>query len=412
MSRPFFSVVLPTLGQCEYLSQAIQSVLAQTCSDFELVISNNSGSDAILDLLSNFDDRRIRYITTGRTLPIGDSYEFATNQCRGEFVTYLGDDDAFSPLFLERLEHVVQIKGCQLVSCRLSEYYYDDTVLNGRRIPANTLSVPDFDNRLLEYDSKDVLQFLFSEAGLCKKPDISPVGVPQLLNTVYHRSIVEKLQKRLGQFIPKLIFGDIFSAVTTLCIVSDFYLINAPLAIHGFSKGSLTSISSTAKLKEFVERNRELLEIKEAPLKIYTPVNQYADVLLQARSVMYEELEFLKLDWDDYFAYCLNDLLGLKLDGYDTSGDIRTFWKVLADFDPDLKGILWAQTHGTRGQVRHMLRGLLRSMRIHPLIRKTLRPKQMKYLRGELNGFGTIGECANAMNGSFLSAHTSGALRI
>ncbi|MCA9109881.1 MAG: glycosyltransferase family 2 protein, partial [Planctomycetaceae bacterium] len=86
--RPRFSIVMPTRNRACLFRSALQSALAQTCGDFEVVISNNQSSDNTNEVARTFDDPRVRYFETDQTLPMSRNWEFALSNARGEYVTY------------------------------------------------------------------------------------------------------------------------------------------------------------------------------------------------------------------------------------------------------------------------------------------------------------------------------------
>ena len=59
---PFFSIIMPTYNQANFIKAAIQSVLDQTFEDWELIIVNNYSSDETIKVISNFGDDRIKVI--------------------------------------------------------------------------------------------------------------------------------------------------------------------------------------------------------------------------------------------------------------------------------------------------------------------------------------------------------------
>lgn len=62
MTTPFFSVVIPTYNHARFLQGALGSVLAQTESDFEVVVVNNFSTDDTVEVIGSFGDPRIRRI--------------------------------------------------------------------------------------------------------------------------------------------------------------------------------------------------------------------------------------------------------------------------------------------------------------------------------------------------------------
>ena len=61
---PRVSVVVPAYNNAEYLAETIDSILAQTFTDFELVIADHSSTDGTLAVAQKYDDPRIRLLTT------------------------------------------------------------------------------------------------------------------------------------------------------------------------------------------------------------------------------------------------------------------------------------------------------------------------------------------------------------
>jgi hypothetical protein len=93
---PFISIIMPLYNHEKYVAQAVESVLAQTFEDFELVVCNDGSTDASLERVDAYDDRRIRIIDK----PNGGTVS-ALNSClmsaRGKFVCWLSSDDLFAP---------------------------------------------------------------------------------------------------------------------------------------------------------------------------------------------------------------------------------------------------------------------------------------------------------------------------
>ena len=83
MSDPKVSVVLPVRNGVPYLRKAVQSVLAQTFADLELVVLENWSSDGTAEILAGFDDPRLRVVPAERPLSIIENWARAAEQTRG-----------------------------------------------------------------------------------------------------------------------------------------------------------------------------------------------------------------------------------------------------------------------------------------------------------------------------------------
>src|SRR5688500_7457139 len=100
MSDPAISIVLPTHNGAKYLAGAIESTLAQTRPDWELIIVESDSTDATPQIAARYaaQDVRIRVIqhpkAAGR-LPGALNAGFAI--ARGRYHTWLSDDNEFFP---------------------------------------------------------------------------------------------------------------------------------------------------------------------------------------------------------------------------------------------------------------------------------------------------------------------------
>src|SRR4051812_7380752 len=91
-AMPYFSILLPTRNRSEIVGGAIESVLAQTFADFELIISDNDISNtATRDEVGRYSDPRIRYVRTNGNLSMHENWENALNQASGRYCLILED---------------------------------------------------------------------------------------------------------------------------------------------------------------------------------------------------------------------------------------------------------------------------------------------------------------------------------
>jgi len=94
---PIVSIVMPTFNRLEYLSPAIESVLAQTLSDWELVIADDGSGPGTRNYLTSLDDPRIRVISLAHTGKPSVVTNVAIQQAKGEFIAFLDSDDLWLP---------------------------------------------------------------------------------------------------------------------------------------------------------------------------------------------------------------------------------------------------------------------------------------------------------------------------
>jgi glycosyltransferase involved in cell wall biosynthesis len=104
MEAPLVSVILTVFKQRPYLGQAIQSVLGQSFSDFELIVTDDAACESTRRICEFYSaDSRVRYRSNPRTLGPLLNIAAALEKARGEFVSILNDDDQLEPDMLESL---------------------------------------------------------------------------------------------------------------------------------------------------------------------------------------------------------------------------------------------------------------------------------------------------------------------
>lgn len=98
---PTFSVVIPTYNRKGALLTTIQSVLSQTCDDFEIIVVDDGSTDGTELAMGKIVDPRIRYI---RQINGGGSKARNTgiDNARGKYIAFLDSDDVFLPHHLEQ----------------------------------------------------------------------------------------------------------------------------------------------------------------------------------------------------------------------------------------------------------------------------------------------------------------------
>jgi glycosyltransferase involved in cell wall biosynthesis len=98
MSRvPAVSVLLPTYNNARFLAAAVESVLAQSFGDFELIVVDDGSADGTPDVLAGFHDPRLAVVRHGRNLGITPALNRGLAQCRADLVARMDGDDLSEP---------------------------------------------------------------------------------------------------------------------------------------------------------------------------------------------------------------------------------------------------------------------------------------------------------------------------
>src|SRR5262245_59871308 len=96
---PRVSVIVPAFNAEEYIAQALDSVVAQTYEDWEIVVADDGSTDATAEIAGGFGPRTrvVRQANRG----VGAALELACSHSTGELVAVLAADDYWLPDYLE-----------------------------------------------------------------------------------------------------------------------------------------------------------------------------------------------------------------------------------------------------------------------------------------------------------------------
>jgi glycosyltransferase involved in cell wall biosynthesis len=101
---PRVSIGLPVYNGEDYLAEAMDSILAQTSPDFELVVSDNASTDGTSEICRTYAarDPRVRVSRNERNLGAAPNYNRSFALSRGAYFKWMAHDDLLEPTFLER----------------------------------------------------------------------------------------------------------------------------------------------------------------------------------------------------------------------------------------------------------------------------------------------------------------------
>lgn len=99
---PAVSVILPTLTRLDFLRRAIETVLAQTYEDFEIVVVVDGPSPAVASFVSSHPDPRVRLVQRERNGGVAAARNSGLEAAHGRYVALLDDDDIWLPQKLAR----------------------------------------------------------------------------------------------------------------------------------------------------------------------------------------------------------------------------------------------------------------------------------------------------------------------
>lgn len=99
---PMVSVIIPTYNRAHVLGRAIKSVIDQTFTDFELIVVDDGSTDNTEELVTSFDDSRIRFLRHGQNRGVSAARNTGIRWARGQYIAFQDSDDEWLPQKLER----------------------------------------------------------------------------------------------------------------------------------------------------------------------------------------------------------------------------------------------------------------------------------------------------------------------
>src|SRR6202011_3838576 len=132
---PTVSIGLPVYNGERYLRETLDSILAQTYHDFEVIISDNGSTDATEQICREYTarDSRIRYHRSAVNRGAAWNYNNVTALSNGKYIKHAAADDLLMPTYLERcvatLEHDQSMTVCHSRSKFIDE--------DGRSVPVS-----------------------------------------------------------------------------------------------------------------------------------------------------------------------------------------------------------------------------------------------------------------------------------
>jgi glycosyltransferase involved in cell wall biosynthesis len=155
--QPLVSISIPAYNNEATIGRTIESVLAQTYTNIELNIIDDNSGDRTLEVISGFDDPRIRIFHNEQNLGMTGNWNRCLAVATGEFVKLICADDLLMPEAVEKeVGAMIQNPSVNLVesdTCLVDIYgtktgefhrYHKKGIVNGKRLAKISLLVNNF----------------------------------------------------------------------------------------------------------------------------------------------------------------------------------------------------------------------------------------------------------------------------
>lgn len=227
---PAVSVGLPVYNGEKYLKTALDSLLNQTFTDFELIISDNASTDGTGEICQEYakKDDRIRYVLQSGNIGPLANFQFVLTEAQGKYFMWAAHDDSWDLTFLELT--VAKLESDEQCGLVFSHYIVRDLESNKEKL-----------QKVMPSNSKSaVMNYLIRTLNMC----------PSLIYGLFR---IEKIKDIT--FTTNFDFADVHF-VSQLALVSHVEILDDYLYIAG-TKGVRKPYSFTHKK---INRKTFLLE--------------------------------------------------------------------------------------------------------------------------------------------------------
>ena len=115
MNTPKISVIVPLYNAKKFVRTCIESILAQTFKDFELIVIDDQSTDGSLEIVQSYRDPRIKTFQNIKNLGDAGTRNAGLGISKGKYIYFMDDDDAILPQTLETFFNAAEESGAEVV---------------------------------------------------------------------------------------------------------------------------------------------------------------------------------------------------------------------------------------------------------------------------------------------------------
>lgn len=253
MSSPCISVIIPCYNVDAYIKECVESVIAQTFTDIEIIIVDDGSTDQSSQICEDWakQDERIRVVHKING-GLSDARNVGTQLAVGEFVFYLDGDDMLEPEALFLLYDIAKDRKADIVQ---GNFYYDYS---------RYLLV---DNRYLKPDVVKTLSAVKAMEELLKNRLVKNFAWGKLIKT----DIAKKYP-----FIKGVYFEDSYWMYQLIDEARNYTIVNIPIYYYRQRRESISGTFSLRQLDLLKGMEQRLLFVsRQYPMLVNLAMNRY-----------------------------------------------------------------------------------------------------------------------------------------
>ncbi len=127
MNAPQISVIIPAYNVEKYIQRCIDSVLAQTFADYEIIIVNDCSSDSTVEIIRKYynDNKKIKLIQHEKNKGLALTRNTGMDNAFGEYIFFIDSDDWIQADTLAALFKLAKTSNADIAACGISAVYQD-----------------------------------------------------------------------------------------------------------------------------------------------------------------------------------------------------------------------------------------------------------------------------------------------
>ena len=116
---PLVSVIMPAYNAERFIEEAINSVISQTLTDWELLVIDDCSTDNTRQIAAEFakKDSRIQLLVNEENMKVAKTRNKGVLVCRGEYVALLDSDDSYKPEMLQKMVERAKATKADIIYC-------------------------------------------------------------------------------------------------------------------------------------------------------------------------------------------------------------------------------------------------------------------------------------------------------
>ena len=234
------SILIPTRNREKYAIQVIKHILEFNNNNFQLVIQDNSDSKNLEILLDEYEcDSRLNYFYCGNILSFVDNFNLGISNCKGQYLTIIGDDDGINGEIFD-ITYWASLNKIDAISPSLSSIYFWQKSGVNREKDNGRLTIDHLSSNMSFRDTKkELIKFLNNGCH-----NYLNYNLGKAYHGVIKKSVLEKIKIKTGRYVGGL-SPDIYLSIAISLIIDKVLIIDYPLTISGICKKSGSSDSAT-----------------------------------------------------------------------------------------------------------------------------------------------------------------------